>query len=164
MPLQIYKIASTTVTASAGQANIEFTNIPQGYTDLLVNVSFRAVNDTADYYIRFNGLNANLTSRVVYGTGALTNSLSLTGILFTSSRSTNTTSVFGNGSIYIPNYSGSTNKSVSIDSVSENNATAAFQQLTAGLWSDTAAITSIQMLASTGNLAQYSTATLYGVL
>jgi hypothetical protein len=47
--------------------------------------------------------------------------------------------------MYIPNYAGSSNKSVSIDAVTENNATAAEANLVAGLWSSTAAITSITL-------------------
>jgi hypothetical protein len=65
--------------------------------------------------------------------------------------------------IYFPNYASATNKSFSIDSVTENNATLANQFLTAGLWSNTAAITSITLLAASGNLAYYSTASLYGI-
>jgi hypothetical protein len=64
--------------------------------------------------------------------------------------------------IYIPNYAGSSNKSVSIDSVTENNATGAYSGLTAALFASTAAITSFGI--STGsNFVQYSTATLYGI-
>jgi len=73
-----------------------------------------------------------------------------------------TASTFGNGQVYIPNYAGSNNKSTSADTVSEDNATLAYSALTAGLWSNTAAITSITIAAVT-NFAQYSTAYLYGI-
>jgi hypothetical protein len=71
-----------------------------------------------------------------------------------------TASTFSNDAIYIPNYSGSTNKSVSIDTVTENNATAAHQTITASVWANTAAITSIKIVTG-ANFAQYSTASLY---
>jgi hypothetical protein len=75
-----------------------------------------------------------------------------------------TSSTFGNGELYIPNYAGSTNKSYSADSVAETNATATFMYLTAGLWSNTAAINSITMTPQGGsNFVQYTTATLYGI-
>jgi hypothetical protein len=65
--------------------------------------------------------------------------------------------------MYIPNYASSNYKSFSIDSVTENNGTVAYQIMHAGVWSNTAAITSLTITAAGGNLAQYSTATLYGV-
>ena len=75
-----------------------------------------------------------------------------------------TANTFANGEFYIPNYAGSTNKSVSADGVTENNATAARATLTAGLWSNTAAINQITLLPiAGGTFAQYSTATLYGI-
>jgi len=74
-----------------------------------------------------------------------------------------TASTFGNAEIYLPNYAGNTNKSASIDMVSEQNATSTYMGLVAPLWSNTAAITSITLTGASGNLAQYSTATLYGI-
>jgi len=75
-----------------------------------------------------------------------------------------TANTFGSWEAYVPNYTLSNNKSVSLDSVMENNATAAEQNLVAGLWSNTAAITSIKLLPLNGTaFKQYSTATLYGI-
>jgi hypothetical protein len=76
-----------------------------------------------------------------------------------------TASIFGNAEIYIPNYAGSNNKPISIDHVTENNATDAWANLTVLLWSNSAAITSIKISESSGssNYAQYSTAYLYGI-
>jgi hypothetical protein len=76
--------------------------------------------------------------------------------------STDTANTFGNLQFTVPNYSGSANKSFTVDVVSENNATTAFQQLFAGLWSNTAAIT--QVTFSLANFAQHSTAYVYGTL
>jgi hypothetical protein len=77
---------------------------------------------------------------------------------------TSTSNTFGNGSIYIPNYAGSNNKSVSTDVVVENNATESSQYLLAGLWSDTSAITTIRLYSrNSHNFLQYSTAYLYGI-
>ena len=74
-----------------------------------------------------------------------------------------TASTFGNAELYIPNYTSSNNKSFSADSVTENNATAAYSQLIAGLWSNVTAITSLSLAPSSGTFVQHSTATLYGV-
>jgi hypothetical protein len=75
-----------------------------------------------------------------------------------------TASTFASADIYIPNYTSSDYKSISIDTVTEKNATDAYMRLTAGLWSNTAAITSIGLNCSaSGNFVQYSTFYLYGV-
>jgi hypothetical protein len=76
-----------------------------------------------------------------------------------------TANTFSNADIYIPNYTSSNAKSVSVDGVTENNATEASATLTAGLSTDTAAITSITVIAlSSGTIATNSTFTLYGIL
>jgi len=49
------------------------------------------------------------------------------------------------------------------DSVDETNATAAPMYMVAGVWNQTSAITSIKFTPNTGNFAQYSSATLYGI-
>lgn len=170
MPLQIYKIASTTVTASAGAASIAFSNIPQGYTDLKVVVSPRE-NSTNSYEL---GIEINGSTSAIYnwrilqgsGTAAISDvrtnqTLGQAGVL---SSSNSTASTFGNIELYFPNYTSSSNKSYSVDSVGENNGTLAYSRMAAALWASTSAITSLTLKLSTGNLAQYSEATLYGVL
>jgi hypothetical protein len=106
-----------------------------------------------------------MTTRAIYGNGSSTASYSasnsLGGLV---NISTTTSSTFANSQLYIPNYAGSTNKSSSMDGVSENNATGANAFLNANLWSNTAAITSITLTPEGGdNIVQYSTAYLYGV-
>jgi hypothetical protein len=60
-----------------------------------------------------------------------------------------------------PNYTSSNFKSFSADGANEDNTTSIYMGLTAGLWSQTAAITSLTL--SGANFAQYSTFTLYGI-
>jgi hypothetical protein len=160
------KIADVTV-GSGGAASIDFTSIPSTYTDLVLKISSRdgRIAAASDIIIGFNGSTSSLTFRRLYGDGS--NAISTSGSfgeIGIENASTSTASTFANIEVYIPNYAGSTNKSWSADSVSENNATAAYAQLTAGLWSNTAAITSIKLTAeSSASFVQYSTATLYGV-
>jgi hypothetical protein len=162
------KIASVSV-GSGGAATIDFTSIPATYTDLLLKVSLRGptgyASDTMDTYLRFNGTTTNYSDRLLYGTGSAVASISetSTGIDFRVVGQNSTASTFGNAEIYIPNYAGSTNKSVSIDAVTENNATSVLTQLEAGLWSNTATINQITLVPFTTGFAQYSTATLYGI-
>jgi len=161
------KIATVTV-GSGGASSIEFTAISASYTDLQILVCSRtnrsaSVDDSIK--LEFNGVTTNLSSKRLLGSGSATSSSSFgSNIYYTGIGASTTSSVFDNVLIYIPNYASSNYKSVSIDSVTENNATEAYAQLTAGLWSSTSAITSIKLLPNTGpNFVQYSTATLYGI-
>jgi hypothetical protein len=75
-----------------------------------------------------------------------------------------TANTFGNAEIYFSNYASSAYKSVSIDEVSENNSSSFWYLSIAGdLWSNTTAINQITLTAYSGNFAQYSTASLYGI-
>jgi hypothetical protein len=162
-----YTLIQSVTVGSGGAASIEFGSIPQTYTDLVLLYSGRSTRSATgdDLYIRFNGLSTNLSSRYLYGTGSVAGSSNDASIAYIGyfTGDTATASVFSNGSIYIPNYTASVAKSISGDSVNENNATAAVQNLHAGLWNATAAITQINIYAANGNWKQYSSASLYGI-
>ena len=164
MPVTYKKIAS--VTVASPQAAIDFTSIPATYDDLILFISGRSTRSSAADYglISLNGSSSSFTGRQLSGNGAT--AASNTGARETGSypAATATSNTFGNGMIYFPNYAGSTNKSFSVDNVSEDNATTAYQVLGAQLWSNTAAITSISLTLGNGpNWAANSTATLYGI-
>jgi hypothetical protein len=159
MASNTYTAIATVTVGSGGAANIEFTSIPATYTDLLVKLSGRSTSggETA----------VNLRFKSLAGDGSSASSASSTSqpevFVGRISANTYTASTFGNMEIYIPNYTGSSNKSLSSDSVAENNATTGYNILIAGLWNNTAAITSIAFTVAGSNFAQYSTATLYGI-
>jgi hypothetical protein len=114
--------------------------------------------------ISFNGSTASITSRYLQGTGsAVGNFTSPANFMGEIAGGSSTSNTFGNLQLYIPNYAGATNKSYSVDSVSENNATAANQTITAGLWSNTAAITSVGIVNTAANLVAGTTASLYKI-
>jgi len=163
-----YEAIATVTVGSGGASEIEFTSISSAYTDLSLKLSTRcATDDFPNIRIRFNGVTTSYSHRIVYGSGSAAGSYSGTnnGIDYASDdAAAQTANTFSNCEIYIPNYAGSTNKSLSADAVSENNATAAYALLTAGLWSNTAAINTIRIYYGGGqNLSQYSSATLYGI-
>ena len=161
------KIATVTV-GSGGVSSIDFLAIPQNYTDLILKLSGRAdINETA-VSLQFNGntSTSNYSYRTLKGSGSAASSSSETSLGFIATRidpSTYTANTFGNDEFYIPNYSSSNQKSISVDGLNENNASAADSMLTAGLWNQTSAITSIKLYVVAGNFVQYSTATLYGI-
>lgn len=166
MALQLYKIATVEV-GSAGAASIDFTSIPQGYTDLKLVLSGRINNasTTGNSKIQFNGSSTSYSCKILYGGSGGPGSGSDTVIYNAMNGNTSTANAFASIEFYIPNYAGSTNKSVSIDGVTENNSSDAQEIISAGLWSNTAAITSIAVTSySVANFMQYTTATLYGIL
>ena len=153
-------------TVSTAQMDVEFTSIPSTYTDLVVVVSCRLTRATngGQLNVNFNGSSANLTGRNLWGTGSATSSGTDVALVALVPGANTTASTFSNFQLYVPNYAGSTNKSWSSDFVSENNATAGYDGLVAGLWSQTAAINAIKFLDNGGNtIAQHSTFYLYGV-
>ena len=161
-------IASTTVGAG-GASSIDFTSIPSTYTDLCLKISARHSGSSVAnaFFIKFNGNTSSYSYRYLEGAGSGTpgSSFGSTRNAGVENGNTSTANTFSSAEIYIPNYAGSNNKSYSSDSVVENNATLGIQWFLAGLWSNTAAITSISIQPDTSPNAyvQYSTAYLYGV-
>lgn len=164
MPVMI-PIATVTV-GSGGASNIEFTSISSSYTDLAIYVSARTSYSGIEDYIKFqfNGSTTNLSSRYLYANGASASSASASDNYSAIIGDTATASTFANSFFYLPNYNSSNYKSFSVDSVGETNGTTVYSTLSAGLWSSTAAITSIKIVPfQSGSFKQYSTATLYGI-
>jgi hypothetical protein len=167
-------ITSVTV-GSGGAASVTLPatgTIPQTYTDLKIVMSARSTANTGsegyDATISFNGTTANRSTRVLRGDGSVVSSNAISDptdfrLLRAMEPNNYTSSVFSNVEIYIPNYTGSNYKSFSVDAVLENNDTATGMSLIAGLWSDTAAITTITLGGFGGNLVEGSTFYLYGI-
>ena len=155
-----------TKTLGTAAASIEFTSIPQTFTDLVVLASARNTTTSEFYRIEINGSSANFTSRYLLGnsaTPATSSGAESLAPYADMTKSTYTANTFSNSEFYIPNYSGSTNKSISVSGVSENNAAEAYQSISAGLWSQTAAITSVLFRPNSGNFAIGTTISLYGI-
>lgn len=165
------KLAETTVGVG-GTSAITFNNIPQNYTDLVVKLSGRSTqttaNDGSELVMQLNSnAGSNYSRRMVYGDGGAVGSSSATttfvrvGFIDTNGNTSNT---FSNTEIYIPNYTSSNPKSISADSVVEGNvAQFMYATLIAGLWSVVTAISSITLYVPSFNFVQHSTATLYGI-
>ena len=155
---------STVTVGSGGAANISFTGIPQTYTDLKLVVSGRSSDTNFGYLIKLNNTTTSYSGRWIEGVStsasSYTNSDALGGYLTYSTQTANT---FCNSEAYIPNYTGSTNKSYSIETVQEgNSATGVYLAMGAMLRSNTDAITSIVLTINT-LFVQYTTAYLYGI-
>jgi len=161
-----FELISSVTAGALGAASIDFTSIPSTFTDLCVKVSSRSdrVGTTDNLFMKINGVTTNRSARVLYGNGSAASSFTETLYVGELDALGSTASTFSSHEIYIPNYAGGTNKSFSVDGVTEQNGTAAYATLIAGLWSSTAAITSLSFYSGYGTtLVQYSTAYLYGV-
>lgn len=161
-----YLALATTTVGASNAATIDFSSISSSYTDLVLLLNGRStLSGGSGVNITFNGSTSSYTNMVLQGNGSGASSYSnyqrFAGLV---DLSTETASTFASNIIYIPNYTSSTNKTYYVDATGENNGSTAYMVLIAGLWSNTAAITSITLTPISGSFAQYSTATLYGIL
>lgn len=160
----------TQTVGAGGAATITFNNIPQTFTDLCIKASLRSTyNGFADGYLYFNG-NGGTTqysSTILYGDGSGVGSYRYSNngqaAPYPLGGSNLTANTFANIELYIPNYAGSNFKSFTADDGTETNATTTRTALTANLWQNTSAITSMTFSTAVG-FAQYSTFSLYGIL
>jgi hypothetical protein len=155
-------------TLSSAVASVTFTSIPQTYTDLQLLISSRATQNVSRelILIRPNGSTTNHSRKLLFGYDS---SLVATGdgndsYIAWQNGNTNTANTFTNTSIYFPNYTSSNYKSYSADAVAENNSTSSWiVNLGFGLWSNTNAITSLEITCETSTFAVNSTFYLYGI-
>jgi hypothetical protein len=157
------------IELNASVSSIALNNIPQtGYTDLKIVCSTRT--DYAGFLDLNMFLNGNASSGYSWrrlngdgGSATSTNSTSAGVIPSPTLGTTATANTFASTEIYIPNYTSTTSKSVSIDGVTENNATTSYQSFTAGLSTLSTAITSVNFGLGAGNFVAGSTFSLYGI-
>ena len=146
-------------TIGSAAASYTFSAIPSTFTDLVLRLSmrddFNGGFNGATYQLRFNGNDGSSTlySRtMLIGNGSTAsstrnNDVSSINSNFGADSADNTASTFSNNEIYIPSYTASQNKPLSLFDAVENNATAAKINAVAGLYRSTTAISQIQIIA-----------------
>jgi|694.fasta_scaffold155546_2 hypothetical protein len=161
------KIASQTLASTA--ASVTFSNIPQGYTDLVLVMSPRTTLDGRDLRIQFNGDTSTNYSTTVVGAYTSATSVRTSSIAYiqignyigTSSTqpSTTITNIF--------NYSNSSifKTSITKHAQFQTNVNSGYSEVLAqaNLWRSTAAITSITISLSSSTYVTGSTFTIYGI-
>jgi hypothetical protein len=168
MPTTMVLIAKDTVAGTP--ASVAFNNIPQSFTDLVVEVSGRGSNSYL--FARFNGDTANNYSlRRLEATGSSVSSQASTGqnalLLGVMNNTSMTANTFSSGTLYIPNYTQAQAKAVNATTCQEAAATSKLINIAAGLWSSTGAITSISFTSNApgaGTIAAGTSFYLYGIL
>jgi hypothetical protein len=171
MPSTYTLISSNVLSSSA--ASVTFSAIPSTYTDLVLRISGRISVAATDWNVtlKFNSDGStNYSDTQIYGNGSTVTSAresnqtvmnSIQGVTATNA----TANTFGSLEIYIPNYTVSANKPLSAFGMPETNATT-FDlggQAYAGLWRNTAAITSILIAGGGQNFVSGSSFYLYGI-
>lgn len=170
MPSSRFLIASNTLTGTT--ASVTFSSIPSTFTDLALRVSSRtdAAAVSSNMRLTFNGVGGtNYSVTYLRGTGSTTLSArDSSGAVITlyqsADGSTAASNTFSNTEIYIPSYNVSQNKPISAFSAHEDNATLAYLNATAGLFSNTSAITSVTLDLSSSNFVSGSSFFLYGII
>ena len=163
-----YELITNYTVGSGGTSLISLNPISSAYTDLLLKISIRGTNSSVNGSVSlgFNGTSTTSNWNVVFieGNGSsISGGSGTSGVVGYPPAANATASTFGSVEVYIPNYlSTSLNKTLVADSVGENNGTA-YTNLLANIWNVTNAITSIEITNGVGNIAQYSTAYLYGI-
>jgi hypothetical protein len=157
------KIGSTVTVGAGGASSITFSSIPSTYTDLVVMLSIRSdqANNANTLNVNFNGSSVNQSIRGIEASGSSAYTYTLSNGVGNAQGTSSTSNTFSSIRMYIPDYTSSNYKSFSSDGATENNGNPAYFTLFAGLWSSTAAITSLSFTFT--NLVQYSTASLYGI-
>jgi len=150
-----------TVELASSASSITFSSIPQTYTDLCLVFSLRSDRSGNGDYVAFafNGSTAGFTSVGLYNFSTTIVTQTDLDRYATIPSAGSVSNTFGNGQTYISNYSGNTNKSFSTDGVFGDGG-----NINASLWSNTAAITSIEFSPAIGStFNQYSIISLYGI-
>jgi hypothetical protein len=154
-------LATTTITTNT--TNITFSSIPSTYTDLILILQIITQTEDASVNLRFNGDTAtNYSHTSIYGYGSAA----------ASSRTTSAAQIRAFGEYYgtsttkpvmvkinVFNYAGSTNKTVLCEGAGDKNGTGDVNRIV-GLWRSTSAINSLTIV---NNVANLTTATLYGI-
>jgi hypothetical protein len=154
------KIATNTLGSAA--ATVTFSSISGAYTDLIVICSFGASSAAEDFTIRFNSdTGSNYSNVNLRGNGtAAASSRSNSATRIVADNVGVSTSIQAIDTIQVMNYSNTTTYKTALVRV---NDAAKSSEATVGLWRNTAAITSITLAMTGGNLLSGSSFTVYGI-
>jgi len=166
MPSTYEPIATTTLSSAA--ATINFSSIPSTYTDLkVVVVAFTVTGFNTAVWYRFNsntGTNYSTTILTAGNGGAISlftaNDTKIQHWDVFAESSAPTIPVFSTLDVF--SYTGSTNKTCLVLNSGDRNGAGGLDVIV-GLWRNTSAITSLQVIATSSNFGIGTTATLYGI-
>jgi hypothetical protein len=161
MPKTYEPIATTTLGSAA--SSVTFSSITGTYTDLVLVTSAKLTTGSNDAIVQLNSdTGNNYSSTILSGSGSAASSarVSNNNKMYLDSAGWVTSGEFNVSIGHFMNYSNSTTFKTML--ARGNNATSGVDAIV-NLWRNTAAITSIQVLAATSTFTAGSTFTLYGI-
>lgn len=161
MPSTYDKIDSRTLASATG--TIDFTSIPQTYTDLfLITNHFYTATDQIQLRVGNGSIDT--------GTNYSSTSIQGSGTSATSGRQTSSSFIYGifgtsgnDGNNYLANFMNYSNTTTYKTIISRGNSLGDSTNAVVGLWRNTAAINSIRIYLPTTTFKVGSTFTLYGI-
>lgn len=146
-----------------GQAQMEFTNIPQIYTDLFLVISAKTswTPDTFVFVTPYINGSLNNTGKYLYGYNTTPYSANYgIGVALGANGVADT---FAINTFHVADYASTTqHKAISIDGSTGGLGTSGATSFAANIYQSDTAITSFGV-ATSGNFIEYSSATLYGI-
>lgn len=159
MAVTYEKIATVTASSSA---TIDFNSISGAYTDLVLISNFQAGTAGQSLFFRVNGSTTGYSATTLYGTGTTAGSGRLTsqnrGLMFDTTIGVSTS--YQNA--VISNFMNYSNTTTYKTVLSRGNNAGGITEADVTLWQNTAAISSISIYMSAGNITA-GTFTLYGI-
>lgn len=153
---------------SSASATVTFSAIPGSYSGLVLSLLLASATSAPTFQLQFNGdTAAHYSCQILYGSaptsGANNNNVSSGTSMAGTIMSAGASPLAALARLYIPYYAATTLDKVVTGTWSRfDSATAYFQGAWGGLWTSTAAITSITFSLSSGTFAAGSAFTLYG--
>jgi len=172
MSLETMTKLQTVTVGAGGTSSIDFTNIPQTYTDLVISLSIKDTStgtSGASYIdLQFNNSTGTYTVKRLLGAASATASNSaqtsnFMSIGYMGNSRASMANAFTTAELYIPNYTNFNQKTINAVYSMPDSSTGSYNGYGAGLWNQVDPITSIKIKSDGVNIAQHSTATLYGV-
>ena len=167
-------LISTTSVGAGGSASITFSSIPSTYTDLVLVLSCRGTGaGNCFIQLQMNSVTTGYDTKAIRGESSVSSTtgtaLGITNNYWIgmTGGSNITANAFTSVNVVIPNYAGSNAKYLLAEYSKETNDTAAYENgEMIGSCTSTAAISSLTLtlLLNGATYAQYSTASLYGIL
>jgi len=164
-----YDALATVTVPSGGLSSITFAGIPSTYKHLQVRGIVRPTTNNAEIRLTLNSDSSAIYARHrLIGNGSSidatgTASQTSIGIFDANGLQTGTASVFGALIIDLLDYASTSKyKTIRVLSGNDNNGSGQVG-LSSGLWQNTNAVTNLSMVMNTGNVAEFSQFSLYGV-
>ena len=159
MPTATYIALANYTVPSGGVASITFSSIPATYRDLVLQGNVGTVNNAVNLFARANSdSGANYSEVFAWGNGSTTSSGFTTGLTgFPIGFSYNT---LRDMTANFMDYSATDKHKTALVRHGHN----IYVMMAASRWANTNAITSLTIIASSGNLLEGSTFSLYGII